>query len=136
MAWLGDFWGLERNVLVMTIAGTIQAIGVGLWSGYLPKYMGELGARAVMIGAFATLGALVGLVFPYFGGLLSDRLGRGRAMVLASTLAVGGHLVYIVAPSWWMLFPGSLLTSAGAYFAFMGSLALVGDALLALPCKM
>ena len=71
-----DFFGLERNVLVMTLAGTLQGIGVGLWRGYLPKVLEEMGARPMAIGAFGTFSGLVGLIFPYLGGRLSDRLNQ------------------------------------------------------------
>ena len=123
-----DFLGLERSVLIITAASAIQSLGVALWIGYLPKMLEELGAPIVMIGAFATFGALVRTIFPQFGGMLSDRLGRARAMVLASALGVCGYLVYLIAPTWWLFLPGAVLVGAGSSFSFMGSLALTGDA--------
>lgn len=128
---LRDFLGLERNVLVRIAAGAIGGFGVLLWSGYLPKVLEELGARGRMIGAFATVGAVVGLSCTYLGGVLSDRLGRGHAMILASVVSMCGYLVFMVAPTWWMFLPGAVLTAAGATFGFMGSMALFGDALRA-----
>jgi len=124
-----DFLGLERNVLVMMSARILQGFGVLLWSGYLPKVLEILGARARMIGVFSAVGALLGIVFVYVGGALSDRLGRGRAMILASSLAVAGYLTYMLAGTWWMFVPGLVLTTAAASFDFMGALALTGDAL-------
>jgi len=126
---LRDFLGLERNVLVMMSAGIIQSFGVALWSGYLPKVLEVLGARGLMIGMFGTIGAFLWVVFPYLGGTLSDRLGRGRAMILASALAAAGYLVYMLAPTWWMFLPGLALTTASGSFGFMGSLALIGEVL-------
>ena len=123
-----DFLGLERNVLVITAASAIQSLGVASWVGYLPKMLEALGATGLMIGAFATFGALVRILFPQFGGMLSDRLGRARAMILASALGVGGYLIYLVAPTWWLFLPGAILVGAGSSFSFMGSLALTGDA--------
>lgn len=126
---LKDFLGLERNVAVMIGAGTIQSLGVALWHGYLPKVLEELGASGAMIGAYSTIGAFFWIVFPYLGGILSDRLGRGRAMILSSILAFSGYIFYLLASRWWMFIPGQILTTASASFAFMGSLALTGDAL-------
>ena len=128
LAQVRDFLGLERNILVITAASAIQSLGVASWIGYLPKVLDELGAPGLMIGAFATFGALVGIIFPMFGGMLSDRLGRARAMILASALGVGGYLIYLVAPTWWLFLPGAVLVGAGSSFSFMGSLALTGDA--------
>lgn len=126
---LRDFLGLERNVLVMMSAGIVQGFGVALWAGYLPKVLEALGAAGLMIGVFGTVAALLGVVFPYLGGLLSDRLGRGRAMILASALSGAGYLIYMLAPKWWVFLPGLVLCTAGATFGFMGSLALTGEAL-------
>jgi len=129
LARVRDFLGLERNVVVMMSAGIVQSFGMLLWSGYLPKVLEELGARGVMIGAFGTIAALLWVIFPYLGGLLSDRLGRGRAMIVASALAATGCLCHMVAPTWWMFLPGLVLLTASGSFGFMGSLALIGDAL-------
>ena len=113
----------------MVGARLIMGFGSALWSGYLPKVLEALGARGLMIGAFGTISALLWVVFPYLGGLLSDRLGRGRAMVLASGLAAAGCVLHMLAPTWWMFLPGLVLLTASGSFGFMGSLALIGDAL-------
>jgi len=119
--------GLQHNILVLTGAGLIQTFGVMLWSGYLPKVLEALGARGLMIGAFGTVGSLLGVFLPYVGGVLSDRLGRGRLMVLASFLGACGYVVYAVAPVWWAFFPGLLFLAAAGTFGFMGGMALTGE---------
>jgi len=124
---LRAFLGMEHNILVLTGAGLMQSSGVMLWSGYLPKVLEALGARGLMIGAFGTVGSLLGVFLPYIGGVLSDRLGRGRVMVLASVLAACGYVAYAVAPVWWAFFPGVVLTTAAGSFGFMGGLALTGE---------
>jgi len=123
-----SFLGLERNIVVMMAAGLLQGFGLALWSGYFPRFLQELGARGIVIGAFGTIGALLWIPLPYVGGVLSDRLGRAQTMVLAGLLAAAGYMVYMVAPIWWLLLPGLVLTTAAASFGFMGSLALTGDA--------
>ena len=123
-----SFLGLERNILVMMAAGLLQGFGVALWTGYFPKLLQELGARGIMIGAFGTIGALLWIPLPYVGGLLSDRLGRAQTMVVAGLLAAAGYVVYMLAPTWWLLLPGLVLTTAAGSFGFMGALALTGDA--------
>ena len=124
-----DFLGLERNVVVMVTASSLQALGSGLWEGYLSKVLELLGATGAGIGGVATIGSLTGTVSPYLGGLLSDRMGRGRALILASTLALAGYLIYLGVPVWWMFIPGVVLLRLAGSFRFMGSLALTGDQL-------
>jgi len=124
-----DFLGLERNVVVMVVAGSLQDLGQHMWLGYLSKVLEALGATGKLIGAFGTVGSLTGTVSPYLGGLVSDRLGRGRALILASALALAGYLIYVAAPVWWLFIPGVVLLGLAGSFKFMGSLALTGDRL-------
>jgi len=124
-----DFFGLERNVVVNVAAGSLQALGVALWGGYLVKVLDALGAAGWMIGFYGAVGGLMAAVAPYPGGLLSDRLGRGRALVLASCLSLTGFGIYMVAPTWWWFIPGALLLSFAGSFRFMGGQALTGDRL-------
>jgi len=124
-----DFLGLEHNVLVMVLAGSLQGLGAGLWQGYLSKVLQFLGATGTTIGVFGTVGSLTGAVSPYFGGVLSDRMGRGRALILASSLALAGFGIYLLAPTWWLFIPGAILLRLAGSFKFMGSLALTADRL-------
>jgi len=124
-----DFLGLERNIVVMMGAGTLQALGTRLWNGYVVKVLDALGAAGWMIGFYGTIGSVMSALAPYPSGLLSDRLGRGRALTLASVLTLAGLAVYLVAPVWWMFLPGAVLLGFAGSFRFMGSLALTGDRL-------
>jgi len=124
-----DFLGLERNVAVMIAANSLQDLGQQMWAGYLSKVLQALGATGKMLGAFGTAGSLTGTVSPYLGGLLSDRLGRGRALILASALALAGYLIYLTGSVWWFFLPGVVLLGLAGYFRFLGSLALTGDQL-------
>jgi len=105
----------------------LTGIGTNLWEGYLSKVLTSYGATGKMIGLFGSAGKLAGIGFPFIGGALSDRLGRGRAVIFASLLGVAGYLFYILAPSYWLFFPGYVLIAAGVSFGFMGSLALTGE---------
>jgi MFS family permease len=111
----------------MAVARVLEGLGSTLWVAYLPKVLVALGAGGVMVGAFGTTGAVLGIAFPYIGGVLSDRLGRGNAMILAALLAAAGYAVYAVAPVWWLFLPGLVLLSAAASFSFMGSMAMTGQ---------
>jgi len=124
-----DYLGLERNIAVMMIAGIVPLFGSALWVGYFPKLLQILGASGVMIGLFNTMGALLWIGFPYVGGGLSDRMGRGRVLILTSVLAAAGYVIYAVARVWWAFIPGMILLTAGGSFRFMGSLAMIGDRL-------
>ena len=124
-----DFLGLDRNVMVMIAAVSLQGLGTQLWLGYTVKVLDALKAAGWMIGFYGTTSTLMSAVAPYPAGLLSDRLGRGRVLIIASVLALMGFAVYLVAPTWWMFIPGAILIRFAGSFRFMSSLALTGDRL-------
>lgn len=124
-----DFFGLDRNVMVMIAAVSLQALGTRLWLGYTVKVLDALKAAGWMIGFYGAISTLMSAVAPYPAGLLSDRLGRGHALILASSLALAGYTVYLAAPTWWMFIPGAILIRFAGSFRFMSSLALTGDRL-------
>jgi len=124
-----DFLGLERNVLVMILAASLQMLGTALWAGYVVKVLDAMGAAGWMIGAYGATGSIMAAAAPYPAGLLSDRLGRGRVLIVASALALAGFCVYLVAPVWWLFIPGAILVGFAGSFRFMGSLALTAERL-------
>ncbi len=124
-----EYLGLERNVMVMVAAGSLQGLGTMLWQGYTVKVLDALGAASWMTGLYLATGGLTGALAPYPGGLLSDRLGRGRTLILGSVLALAGFTLYLVAPTWWMFIPATILAGFAGSIRFTGSLALTGDRL-------
>jgi MFS family permease len=127
---LRKYLGLEKNVLVMTLTRHLRDCGSGLWGGYFPKVLETLGASGPMIGVFGIINSFVSIVFSYIGGAISDRMGRARALVFFTMLSLLGYIFYLVAPTWWLFIPGSILLTASAQFSFMGSLALTGDSVI------
>ena len=92
--------GLERNVAVMSAAVFLLGAGEQLWSSFLPKYLGALGAGAVAIGLFGTTRDFLDAVYQYPGGFISDRIGARRALILFNSVAALGYAVYALSPHW------------------------------------
>lgn len=124
-----DFLGLDRNIIVMMAAMMLQSVGTQLWLGYTVKVLDALEAAGWMIGFYGAISAFMSAVAPYPAGLLSDRLGRGHALILASSLALVGYAIYLVAPTWLVFIPGAILVRFAGSSRFMSSLALTGDRL-------
>jgi MFS family permease len=100
-AWatLRQFFALERDVLVLSVAMFSFSLGFQMTGRYLPRYMSLLGAGGVAIGLYGSVGNLVSAVYPYPGGAFSDRVGSRVALTafgLASTL---GFVVWLFAPA-------------------------------------
>ena len=77
-----QFFALERDVLVLSVAMFAFSLGFQMTSRYVPRYMSVLGAGSVAIGLFGTARNLLGAVYPYPGGAVSDRIGSRLALTL------------------------------------------------------
>src|SRR5215510_3979279 len=103
---LRDALGLERNIVVMSLAVLLLGAGEELWKSFLPKYLEALGASAAIIGLFGTTRDFLDAVYQYPGGYISDHIGSRRALMLFGTLATVGYLIYAVTANWQLMFVG------------------------------
>ena len=129
-----QFLSFRRDVLVLSVAMFAFSLGFQMTTRYIPKYMEVLGANALAIGLFGTVQNIIGAVYPYPGGVVSDRLGSRRSLTLFGLVSGLGFLVWLLAPTlgavtgvapWLWLFVGLLLAQAwkslglGATFAIV-----------------
>ena len=121
--------GLERNVVAVSAATFLLALGENLWKRFLPKYLEALGAPVTAIGLFGTCQDFLDGVSQYPGGWIGDRYGRRRALLLFVALAMVGYVVYWCAPSWPVVFLGLAFVMAWSSMASPTLFAVIGDAL-------
>jgi len=121
--------GLERNVVAVSLATFLLALGENLWKRFLPKYLEALGAPVTAIGLFGTCQDFLDGVSQYPGGWIADRYGRRRALLLFVTLAMVGYVLYWCAPSWPVVFLGLVFVMAWSSMASPTLFAVIGDAL-------
>jgi MFS family permease len=126
---LRDSLGLERNVVVMSLAVFLLGAGEELWKSFLPKYLEVLGASAAIIGLFGTARDFLDAVYQYPGGAISDRIGSRRALVLFAGLAAAGYLIYAFSPSWPFIFVGLVFSMAWASMASPAMFAMIAERL-------
>jgi MFS family permease len=120
---------LNRNVTVLAASLFGLALGEELWQAYLPAYLTALGASGFIVGAFGSCKDLLDGVYQYPGGWLADRIGRRRALLLFTALAMAGYGVYAIAHSWPLAFLGLLGVMAWKSGAFPTTFAVIGDSL-------
>ncbi|WP_435196047.1 MFS transporter [Natronomonas sp. EA1] len=90
---------LERDVLVLSAAMFAFSLGFQATGRYMPRYLSILGASGLAVGLYGSLGNLLGAVYPYPGGALSDRIGSRRALTLFGLASTLGFLVWLAAPA-------------------------------------
>lgn len=128
VAKLQDFFGLQRNVVVLSLALFIAGFGTQLWTRFLPKYLEALGASVFVIGIYGSLRNALITVYRYPGGVMVDKLGRRYSLVIFSVVALAGYLIYLFSPSWQWVFIGLLFVVAWAILE-PAVFATIGDSL-------
>jgi len=136
-----QFFGLQRDVLVLSLAMFAFSLGFQMTSRFLPEYMSALGASGFVVGLFGTFGNVISAIYPYPGGAVSDRIGSRYALTLFGFLSTLGFGVWLVAPAvgpitagpvtiapWIWIFVGLLLAQAWKSFGLGASFAVVKQA--------
>ena len=124
-----DCFSLERNVSIASAAIFLLGFGEELWKKFIPKYLEALGASTTVIGLFGTASDFLDAVYQYPGGWIADHLGRRRAFLIFITLAGIGYLVFLLSPSWPLLFIALAFTMAWQSMASPAIFAVIGDSL-------
>ena len=133
-----QFLSLERDVLVLSIAMFAFSLGFQMTNRFLPDYLVFLGATGLVVGLFATLGNAIGAVYPYYGGVVSDRVGSRFALTAFGFVSVIGFGIWFASafipaiplggteiPPWIWVFFGLLLAQCWKSFGIGGHYAIV-----------
>ena len=121
--------GLERNIVAVSGAVFLLALGENLWKRFIPKYLEALGAPLTAIGLFGTCQDFLDGIYQYPGGWIGDRYGRRRALTLFVVLAMIGYGLYWWAPRWPFVFVGLVFVMGWSSMASPTLFAVIGDAL-------
>src|SRR5438093_1554487 len=104
-----DFLALKRNTALVLGALVVALTGERLWLGFAPKYLETLGASVLIIGLFDALQTLLGALYAYPGGWLTDRWGQRRSLLLFNALSLGGYCLVLFWRHWLALVLGAFL---------------------------
>jgi len=94
------FLGLKRSMV--GLLGMVILVGMGehMAEQFLPLYLLSLGGGFISVGFLNGMDNLLGALYAFPGGYLSDRLGTKRALLVFNLVSMAGFLVVIVVPSW------------------------------------
>lgn len=109
----------------------VVLVGMGerIGSRFIPKYIQELGAGAILIGIYGALENLLGALWAFPGGILSDRLGTKRALFVFNLIAMIGYLIVIMIPSWPAVMVAAVFFMAWSSLSLPATMSMVGDLL-------
>ncbi|MDY7078072.1 MAG: MFS transporter [Chloroflexota bacterium] len=96
---LRQIQGFSRNARLYLLATFIRGIQFGIFRLIFNLYIVSLGYRQDFLGLLRALDPLVMLLTSLPAGVLSDRIGRKRALLLSSTGRILSLLGFVFAPS-------------------------------------
>ena len=124
-----EYLGMNRNIGVLALSTFGLALGEELWLTFLPKYLVALGATGLVVGLFSSARDLLDGAYQYPGGWITDHLGRKKALMGFTILAMMGYALAAIAPHWVLMFPALILIMSWKSGAFPTSFAVIADAL-------
>jgi MFS family permease len=119
----------SRRATALAVALFVFGFGEELWFRYLPEYLRGFGASAFAVGVFGTLRDTLDAAYAYPGGLVSDRLGTRRALLLFGSLSTVGFAILFLRPSAAGVFVALFFVMAWASLGLPATFSLVGEEL-------
>lgn len=126
---IAHFLALERNPALLLLALLLAGTGERLWLGFAPKYLETLGATVLVIGVFDALQTLLGALYAYPGGWLTDHWGQRRSLLLFNALSIAGYILVLAWRHWLALLAGAFLFLAWSAFSLPATFAVVSTSL-------
>src|SRR5258708_39012228 len=83
--------------------------GERLWLVFASKYLQTLGAGVLVIGLFDALQTLLGALYAYPGGWLTDHWGQRKSLLLFSLISLAGDCLVFTWHHWLALVVGAFL---------------------------
>ena len=123
------FLALKRNTGLLLAALVLAGTGERLWIGFAPKYLQVLGASILIIGGFDALQTLLGAVYAYPGGVVTDWLGQRCSLLVFSAVALLGYCLVLLWPHWLALFIGSFFFLAWSSLSLPATFSVVATTL-------
>src|SRR5437764_9461714 len=126
---LAEFLALRRNTTLLLVALVFAGTGEKLWLGFAPKYLQTLGASILIIGLFDALQTLLGALYAYPGGWLTDRWGQRRSLMLFSALSLAGYVLVAIWHHWLAVVLGLFLFLAWSALSLPTTFTVVANSL-------
>jgi MFS family permease len=105
--------GLGRNAKLFLTMTAISALGGGIFRLFLNLFILARGNDEAFLGLFMSLMSLSALGLGLPMGVVADRLGRKRSLLLGSVLSALGMLTVVVSPLNWPLMAGAIAWGGG-----------------------
>lgn len=104
-----ELLSLKKNLLVLLSAAVFIELGEKMGERFLPLYIMALGGGSLAVAFLNAADNLLGAIYAFPGGYLSDRIGYKTSLIIFNMAAIAGYLVVILFPSWQAALVGAVL---------------------------
>jgi MFS family permease len=95
-----EFLGLRRSIVGLLSMVVLVGMGEHMAEQFLPLYLIALGGGFISVGFLNAMDNLLGALYSFPGGYLSDRLGTKRALLVFNIVSMIGFLIVVFVPTW------------------------------------
>ncbi|MBF0435144.1 MAG: MFS transporter [Magnetococcales bacterium] len=124
-----EFFGLRPGILGMLAMVVLVGMGERMADRFLPIYILAVGGSTLAVGLLGSLENLLGALYSFPGGYLSDRWGPRRALLFFNLLAAAGFLLVVLVPVWQALLAGAVLFLSWSAISMPAIMGLIGQTL-------
>ncbi len=106
---ISQFFGINPSMFAMLIMVIFVGMGERIAERYLPLYLITLGGSVYIVGYFNALQNLLGALYSFPSGYLSQAWGYKRSLIFFTIIAMIGYAIVILIPSWQAVLAASIL---------------------------
>ena len=126
---LADFLGLRRSIVGLLSMVILVGMGEHMAEQFLPLYLLVLGGGFISVGFLNGMDNLLGALYSFPGGYLSDRLGTKRALLLFNLVSMAGFILVVLVPSWPVVLAAAALFLSWTAISLPATMSLVARVL-------
>jgi len=118
---------LTRDLTLLFLINLIMSLGMNLTDSLRPLYIQSLGASVLQVSFLISITGLAGTLLRVPSGLISDRYGRRKIIVISIALAVFPPLLYTFSAHWEHLIPWGIVYAIAFALYMPSRMAIVAD---------
>ncbi len=126
---LVEFLGLRRSLVGLLSMVVLVGMGEHMAEQFLPLYLLTLGGGFISVGFLNGMDNLLGALYSFPGGYLSDRLGTKRALLVFNIASMVGFVIVILVPTWPAVLGGAALFLSWTAISLPATMSLVARVL-------
>jgi len=123
---LNEYFKIKPSIVALSLVSLVVMMGSSMVTPSLTLYaQQDLGADGFFVGAAVAGFAIGRLIFDMPAGVLADRLGMSRTMVLGLGVLAGSSTLAGLAPNYWMLLAARVFEGIGSSIYVSAAIAFV-----------